>query len=206
MNDLAGKKIGILGGSFDPIHKGHLSIGEAAYRDFDLDEVWFIPAGHSPNKDENQMTPSEYRARMTELAIAPYPYFKMSRIEIDAAETSYTYRTLTKLKEQYPDTTFYFIMGADSLDYFEEWMHPEIISKKAVLLVAVRSQWDRTDIMRKIAVIEHMFHAEIYPLSCERFDAASREIRQALEQGDETSSELPAAVMDFIREKHLYRK
>ncbi len=57
MNDLAGKKIGILGGSFDPIHKGHLSIGEAAYRDFDLDEVWFIPAGHSPNKDENQMTP-----------------------------------------------------------------------------------------------------------------------------------------------------
>ena len=85
-------------------------------------------------------------------------------------------------------------------------MHTEIISKKAVLLVAVRSQWDRTDIMRKIAVIEHMFNAEIYPLSCERFDAASREIRQALEQGDETSLELPAAVMDFIREKHLYRK
>lgn len=206
MNDLAGKKIGILGGSFDPIHKGHLSIGEAAYRDFNLDEVWFIPAGHSPNKDEKQMTPPEYRARMTELAIAPYPYFKMSRIEIDAAETSYTYRTLTKLKEQYPDTTFYFIMGADSLDYFEEWMHPEIISEKAVLLVAVRSQWDRTDIMRKITTIEHMFDAKIYPLSCKRFDAASREIRQALEQGDGTIGELPVAVMDFIREKHLYRK
>lgn len=206
MDDLAGKKIGILGGSFDPVHKGHLAIGEAAYRDFDLDEVWFIPAGHSPNKDETGMTAPELRARMTELAVAPYSYFKVSRMEIKAERTSYTYLTLTRLKELHPDTRFYFIMGADSLDYFEEWKHPEIISQMAVILVAVREQWDRQGIMDKIQKIEHMFKAEIYPLSCERFDAASREIRHALENGASRIPELPDSVMQFIRENHLYRK
>ena len=70
------KKIGIFGGSFDPIHNGHLAIADAAYREFRLDEVWLIPAGHSPNKDENGMTPPELRADMVALAIEPYPYFR----------------------------------------------------------------------------------------------------------------------------------
>ena len=127
MNHLSGRKIGILGGSFDPVHNGHLAIARAAYTDFDLDEVWFIPAGHSPNKNESGMTLPEYRAEMVALAVKPYPYFKMSTVEIEAEETSYTYLTLTKLKNRYPDTIFYFIMGADSLDYFEEWKHPDTV-------------------------------------------------------------------------------
>ena len=98
MNHLSGRKIGILGGSFDPVHNGHLAIARAAYTDFDLDEVWFIPAGHSPNKNESGMTLPEYRAEMVALAVKPYPYFKMSTVEIEAEETSYTYLTLTKLK------------------------------------------------------------------------------------------------------------
>ena len=74
MNHLSGRKIGILGGSFDPVHNGHLAIARAAYTDFDLDEVWFIPAGHSPNKNESGMTLPEYRAEMVALAVKPYPY------------------------------------------------------------------------------------------------------------------------------------
>ena len=84
MNHLSGRKIGILGGSFDPVHNGHLAIARAAYTDFDLDEVWFIPAGHSPNKNESGMTRPEYRAEMVALAVKPYPYFKMSTVEIEA--------------------------------------------------------------------------------------------------------------------------
>ena len=91
MNHLSSRKIGILGGSFDPVHNGHLAIARAAYTDFDLDEVWFIPAGHSPNKNESGMTRPEYRAEMVALAVKPYPYFKMSTVEIEAEETSYTY-------------------------------------------------------------------------------------------------------------------
>ena len=93
------KRVGILGGSFDPIHKGHLNIAQSAYEEFALDEVWFIPAGHSPNKDEKKMTAADIRAEMTALAIYDIPYFKLSRMEIDAEGTSYTYLTLTKLKE-----------------------------------------------------------------------------------------------------------
>lgn len=92
------KRVGILGGSFDPIHKGHLNIAQSAYEEFALDEVWFIPAGHSPNKDEKKMTAADIRAEMTALAIYDIPYFKLSRMEIDAEGTSYTYLTLTKLK------------------------------------------------------------------------------------------------------------
>ena len=131
------KRVGILGGSFDPIHKGHLNIAQSAYEEFALDEVWFIPAGHSPNKDEKKMTAADIRAEMTALAIYDIPYFKLSRMEIDAEGTSYTYLTLTKLKEACPDIDFFFIMGADSLDYLEKWYHPEIICEKAVILAAV---------------------------------------------------------------------
>ena len=204
MSELCGKKIGILGGSFDPIHNGHLAIAKAAYEDYQLDEVWFIPAGHSPNKEESEMTAPDVRAEMVALAIRPYPFFKLSMIEILSEETSYTYLTLTKLCEQYPDAVFYFIMGADSLDYFEQWRRPEIICQKAVILVAVREHWDLENVSEKIRKLQQTFQAQIYPLSCKRFDAASRDIRLRLQNGTASIGELPDAVLAFIRENHLY--
>lgn len=197
------RKIGILGGSFDPIHKGHLNIAWSAYREFALDEVWFIPAGHSPNKDESGMTPAAARVEMTELAIAPYADFKLSRIEVDAEGTSYTYRTLTRLKEQYPDTQFYFIMGADSLDYFEQWRHPEIICEMAIVLAAVRDDMDIAQIEEKIAAIQALFPATIYPIRGGRTEVSSTQLREMLKAG-ENSPMLPDAVFDYIREQHLY--
>jgi len=162
--NVCSKKIGILGGSFDPIHQGHLNIAEQARIEFDLDEVWFIPAGHSPNKNESEMTSAEMRTEMTALAVASSPYFKVSRIEVDAEETSYTYITLSKLKEQYPNLQFYFIMGADSLDYFEKWRHPEIICQKSIILTAVRDDMDLDEIYAKIPVkdgwLEIVVHGE----------------------------------------------
>lgn len=204
MSELCGKKIGILGGSFDPIHNGHLAIAKAAYEDYQLDEVWFIPAGHSPNKEESEMTAPDVRAEMVALAIRPYPFFKLSMIEILSEETSYTYLTLTKLCEQYPDAVFYFIMGADSLDYFEQWRRPEIICQKVVILVAVREHWDLENVSKKIRKLQQTFQAQIYPLSCKRFDAASRDIRLRLQNGTASIGELPDAVLAFIRENHLY--
>ena len=95
-------------------------------------------------------------------------------------------------------------MGADSLDYFEEWKHPEIICEKAVVLVAVRDHWNMEDVKKKIHAIEQLFHAKIYPLSCDRFDAASRNIRQMIKKGEDTGQLLPYAVSQFIKEHHLY--
>lgn len=109
MNHLSGRKIGILGGSFDPVHNGHLAIARAAYTDFDLDEVWFIPAGHSPNKNESGMTLPEYRAEMVALAVKPYPYFKMSTVEIEAERDKLHLSDTHKIKEPLPgyDILFY---------------------------------------------------------------------------------------------------
>ncbi len=199
------KKIGILGGSFDPIHNGHLSIAQSAYKDFSLDEVWLIPAGHSPNKDEDKMTSAAVRAEMTKLAVQDIPYFKVSAYEIEKEGTSYTYLTLSDLKEQYPETTFYFIMGADSLDYFDAWKHPEIICQKAIILVAVRDDMDLEDIQKKISHIQSLFHAEIYPLTCPKVDISSSGIRADLAKGFVPEEELPQGVLRYIQEKKLYQ-
>jgi len=200
------KKIGILGGSFDPIHNGHLAIAESAYRDFNLDEIWLIPAGHSPNKDEDKMTSATVRAEMTALAARNIPYFKLSTYEIDKEGTSFTYLTLSYFKEQYPDTKFYFIMGADSLDYFDAWRYPEIICQKATILVAVRDDMDLDDIQAKIEHIKEQFSAEIYPLSCEKIDISSSEIRANLQNGKSICDMVPHAVETYIREHKLYQK
>lgn len=200
------KRVGILGGSFDPIHRGHLNIAQSAYEEFALDEVWFIPAGHSPNKDEKKMTAADIRAEMTSLAICDIPYFKLSRIEIDAEGTSYTYLTLTKLKEIYPDTTFFFIMGADSLDYLEKWYHPDIICEKAVILTAVRDEMNLSEVREKISALKKLFPADIYPITGGKTDISSSEIRAALRGGETDISLIPSKVLTYIREHHLYEE
>ena len=132
----------------------------------------------------------------------------MSRIEIEAEETSYTYLTLTRLKEAYPDTKFFFIMGADSLDYFEHWFHPEIICEKATVLVAVRDSMDLAVIDEKIAAIKQLFPAEIYPIRGGRTDVSSTEIRTALsdmaaEQGDDTIGIMLLGYADIVATRKL---
>ncbi|MDD6307720.1 MAG: nicotinate-nucleotide adenylyltransferase [Clostridiales bacterium] len=200
------EKIGIFGGSFDPIHCGHINIAQSAYEEFNLNEVWFIPAGHSPNKDENRMTPAEIRAEMVSLAIEGIPGFRLCDIEIKAKETSYTYLTLTKLKDLYPDKKLFFIMGADSLDYFERWYHPEIICQKAVILAAVRDDMNLSEINRKIAQIKKLFPARIYPISGGKTDISSSSLRDELSRGEEDKTiMLPPRVAEYIKRNHLYQ-
>ena len=200
------KKIGIFGGSFDPIHCGHINIAKSAYEEFDLDEVWFVPAGHSPNKDENRMTPADVRAKMVSLAIEGIWGFKLCDIEIKSNETSYTYLTLTKLKDLYPENKFFFIMGADSLDYFERWYHPEIICQKSVILVAVRDNMNLSEINQKIEQIKNLFPSEIYPISGGKTDISSSSLREALSRGEEDNTiMLPPKVAAYILHNHLYQ-
>ena len=197
------KKIGIFGGTFDPIHQGHLNIARSAQDEFALDEVWFVPSGHSPHKDNRNMVPAELRAEMTAQAIAHYPDFSLSRIEIDEPGVSYTYQTLTRLREQHPDTVFYFIMGADSLDYLEQWRHPEIICRIAVILVAVRDQMDLDKITEKASYIQSFFPAQIEPIRGGRTQVSSTEIRRQIAEGSRPDM-LPDAVWNYIRENGLY--
>lgn len=198
-------KIGILGGSFDPIHNGHLHMAVQAHEEYALDEIWLIPAGHSPNKDEEKMTKAKDRLTMCRLAAAAYPFLKVSDIEMVSEERSYTYRTIQKLNAAYPDDEWYFIMGADSLDYFEQWRHPEIISALAHILVVNRDEFQDGDLKKKIASIRQMFPADIQVVHCEKYPISSHEIRQMILDEKAVSGWMPQEVLCYIKQHDLYR-
>ena len=198
-------KIGILGGSFDPIHKGHLYMAVQAHEAAELDEVWLIPAGHSPNKEETGMTDARHRFRMCQIAAQPFDWLSVNRLEIDSSERSYTYRTLEKLVEQYPLHQFYFIMGGDSLDYFEDWKRPERIAELCKILVIPRDAFTCSSLKQKVAQLQMRFPCDISLIPCSRYQLSSTEIRESLYSGTPDATDFPPGVLEYIREHELYQ-
>lgn len=193
------KKIGILGGSFDPIHNGHLHMAKAAYEQYELDEVWLIPNGHAPHKDEDKMADSVHRLTMCNLLANEYAFLKTCDIEIKSEEASYTYLTMQKLTRMYPDYEFYFIMGADSLDYFEKWRNPDIIASLCKILVVNRDEFTMEDMEEKIFRINQFFSANIQIVKCEKYDISSTEIRRGKKLDD-----VHPKVKEYMLQNHLY--
>ncbi len=198
------ERIGILGGTFDPVHIAHLMIAEAARSEFDLDRVYLMPTGKSPHKDEDTLTPKEDRAAMISLAIADNPYLHLSRFEMDAGETSYTYRTAERLSEKYPEDDFYYIMGADSLIFFENWRHPEIIAKHFHLIAAERDESGRETLLRLSEKYRERFQAEVRLLKVPNFSISSTYIRERIRNGQSIRYLTPDPVITYIRERGLY--
>ena len=198
-------QIGILGGSFDPIHNGHLYMAQKALEEYGLDEVWLMPAGHSPNKKESAMAPAAMRLAMCELASGCSDRIKVCSVEVDSDETSYTYRTLQKLHAAHPDDTFYFIMGADSLAYFKQWLHPKIISSLAILLIVNRGVYSKPELTAMADDIKEQFPADIRFLECPKYNISSRDIRKAIKDGIGVQKELPPEVLAYIRQNGLYQ-
>lgn len=192
-------KIGILGGSFDPIHNGHLYMAKTAYEQYHLDQIWLIPNGHAPHKDEDRMANADHRMAMCELVAAKYEFLKTCDIEIVSEEASYTYLTMQKLTESYPEYEFFFIMGADSLDYFEKWRNPQIIAALCKILVISRDEFSEEDMQEKIARINRLFPADIFVVHCSKYDVSSTEIRSGKKLDD-----LLPEVKEYILEHHLY--
>lgn len=192
-------KIGILGGSFNPIHNGHLNMAIKAYEQYHLDEVWLIPNGNAPHKDSEKMADATNRLAMCELVAQEYSFIKTCDIEIISEEYSYTYITVTKLREMYPNYEFYFIMGADSLDYFEKWKKPEIIASICKILVVNRDEYSEKDIVEKIRRINTIFPADIYIVHCPKVNISSTELRKQLAKDDVLPS-----VYEYICKHDLY--
>lgn len=199
------KKIGILGGTFNPIHYGHLIIAENACCQFELDQVIFLPTGHSPHKQFTGEDMTAHRSRMVELAVEDNPRFSVSYREVDSGEISYTYRTLESLKEHSPDTDFYFILGADSLFDFDTWRHPERICQSAVLLAAVRAGLKGEAFDRQIEHLRTTYGGTVYRLDTPNFDVSSREIRERAACGRTIRYLLPQKTEDYIHEHNLYK-
>ena len=134
------KRTGIMGGTFNPIHNGHLTIAQRAKEQFSLDKVLFMPSGVPYMKNLREVLPASVRCEMTSLAIRNIPYFELSDMEAVTEENTYTCHTLQKLKSLHPDTDYYFILGADSLYAIEEWRHPELIFRACTILAAGRTE------------------------------------------------------------------
>ncbi len=192
-------KIGILGGSFDPIHNGHLHMALKSYEQYALDEVWLIPNGNAPHKDSGKMADANHRLAMCQLVADEYPFIKTCNIELISEEYSYTYITVTKLQQIHPQDEFYFIMGADSLDYFDKWRKPEIIASVCKILVINRDEFSEQDMEEKIKRINAIFPADISIVHCSKIDVSSTELRQKLDKSDV----LPT-VYEYICSHDLY--
>ena len=198
------RRVGILGGTFNPIHMGHLLMAEQAKDEFALDEVKFIPVGNPPHKDLSHTVPDAVRVTMTELAIQDNSAFSVDLFEIEKLGTCYTYETLQHFALQNPDTEYFFILGADSLFYFHEWRHPEDICKYSTVLVAVRDNRDMEAVLLKIEELNQLYHTNMYPLQMPSIALSSTDIRRRVYEGQSIRYRVPEQVEQYIRSHHLY--
>lgn len=200
------KKVGILGGTFNPIHMAHLIIAEIALEEAGLDEVLFIPSGCSYLKDASDILPAKDRIRMTGLAIEDNSHFALSTIEIDRGGNSYTCDTLEELKRSYPDQEYYLIMGADNLFTMEEWKNPEVIFRDAKILAAVRGSKKPAEMEEKISELKEKYNADITLLHVSHVDISSSMIREKIAKGRSVRYMLPEKVREYIMKNHFYEK
>lgn len=199
------KKIGIMGGTFNPVHYGHLLLAEQAKEAFELDEVLFIPSGNPYMKDTAPVLDGKIRAHMTALALEGHPYFRMSSIELNKPGPTYTYETLEALKAEEPDCTYYFIVGADSLLTMETWKNPEMIFQNCVVAASVRGTGTE-DKIRKIAThLIYEYQANIHILPARFMDISSSEIRERVSKGKSIRYMLPENVRNYIYDNNLYQ-
>lgn len=199
-------KIGIFGGSFDPVHLGHLLLGEFCREQAQLDEVWFVPVKKAPHKTEGPIASDKHRMEMLGLATWGQLGFQVHDLEIQRGGISFTVDTLEELTHNYPETQFFFLMGADSLNDFGTWRNPERICQLATPLVVVRGgepepQWTVLEkyVKGDLAEIQRT-HRIDFPA----IDLSSSEIRKRVDEGRSIRFQTPRSVEEYIRTHDVY--
>lgn len=197
------QKIGILGGTFNPIHFGHLILGQAAREEFGLDKVLVMPTKNPAYKTISGGVTEQDRTEMIRLAIEDFSYFEFSDVELRREGTTYTVDTLRELTKQNFGGKYYFIMGADSLYQIETWKEPDQILSMADILVATRND-SRSALDAQIDYLEHKYDGRIYHLNSPSIEISSHEIRIRKAAGQSIHFFLPEKVIDYIERNDLY--
>jgi len=188
-------KIGLFGGSFDPVHQGHSQLAEQALLQFDLDRVIWIPAYFSPFKDESAMIASaEQRMAMVRLACATFPKFEVSDFEIHRKIPSYAIDTVMHMRSVYPQAELYWILGQDAFEGLPKWRNFETLSRELIFLVGGRA--DRSFHFAGFAGRAELIDVSLHP-------AASSDLRKTLPLGEGWES-LHPDVRNYIRSQKLY--
>ncbi|HIE38657.1 MAG TPA: nicotinate-nucleotide adenylyltransferase [Anaerolineales bacterium] len=198
-----GARLGVLGGTFDPPHYGHLVLAETARVQLGLVRVLFVPAGEPPHKPGRPITPAHHRAAMVEAAIADNPAFALSRVDLDRPGPHYTVEMLALLRREHPEVAFFFLMGGDSLAQLLTWHDPAGIVRQATLAVMRRPDWeaDLAALGREVPGIRQ----RLVWLDVPRLDISGSDLRQRARRGLPLRYLVPPAVEVYIRQRHLYR-
>ena len=216
------QRIGLFGGTFNPIHLGHLKAAEVARDRFGLGAVLFIPSFIPPHKSTGNMASSRDRFRMVELAIGKRQEFIPSSIEIEAPQRSYSFITLEKVKRLYPVSWLFFILGIDAYLEIKTWKSYQEVLRQCLFIVLSRPGYDLKKARRLLNKEEDVRVTEVSgagPISetllsefnvflapIEALDISSTEIREKIRKGEPVSGLIPPPVGEYIREKHLYQE
>ena len=200
-------RIGIFGGTFDPVHMGHLIMAEQCREAGQLDQVWFIPAARPPHKQDRPLTPFAQRAEMLALAIAGMPAFRVEELEKDRPGPSYTADTLEELTRRHPQTAFALLLGSDCLPDLPGWHRPERILELAELLIFARPDWPllNEDEMRASLRLSGQAALRLRVIHAPLINIASRDLRQRAALQRSLRFLVPRAVECYILEKKLYQ-
>ncbi len=200
------RRIGILGGTFDPPHLGHLLIAETARVALDLESVMFLPAGEPWLKSGQRITPAEHRLRMVQLAVADNPDFCVSDCEIRRSGPSYTVDTLRELRRGLAaDAELYFIVGSDVLDQFHRWKEPEAILELCHLAVIERPGGPEDGVAALREQFPHVIDSgAVVSVAGPRVDFSASDLRRVLAAGQSARYQIPDAVVSYIRRIGLY--
>jgi len=196
------KRIGIIGGTFDPIHLAHVNIAKEAKKRLNLDKVIFIPAGSQPLKIDKKVTKASLRFNMVKEAIKGYEGFEVSDYEIQKQGLSYTFETLESFKKD--DEELFFIVGADCLLNLEKWKNVKRILQLCTLAVLTRPWYDNKKLYEQKEYIEKKYNGNIEILQLKGIDISSTEIRQLVREGKNISKLVAEEVFKLIKENNLY--
>ena len=200
-------KIGILGGTFDPIHNGHLALGRYAKEMFSLDRIRIMPNGNPPHKEEESIeSNTKHRVEMVRLAIQDEPGFDLELYEVERKEVNYSYLTMEHFTKEFPEDEFYFIIGADSLFDIEKWRCPERLLKTCVILAAYRDGKSRTEMDARIVYLNEKYQADIRLLSMPEVDISSTEIREDMKDQISIKKMVPKSVYEYIVKHQLFKE
>jgi nicotinate-nucleotide adenylyltransferase len=200
-------RVGIFGGTFDPVHYGHLLLAECCREQCHLNEVWFVPAAIPPHKRHRDLSESKHRIEMLRLATGGHDAFRVSRMEVDRGGVSYTVDTLRQMHAQHPEAEFYLLLGADSLADFPNWREPAEILRLAMPVVVRRGSatinWTP---LAPLVSAERFAQFAQHIVEMPVVDFSSTAIREAVASGRGIRYRTPRAVEEYIRSHGLYRE
>lgn len=198
--------IGILGGTFDPIHNGHLAIADAAYGALGFDKIWLMPAGNPPHKRGQQISGEGDRLRMVSLAAEERPYLGVTDIELGTNGPSYTVETFPRLQRKYPKMHFCMIIGGDSLPDLKHWHRGEELLRTVPFAVCTRAGLSEEALRLTAEEYQARYGADIKWFLAEPPEVSSTEIRLLAERGEPLDGLVPASVAHYIETHQLYGK